>query len=44
MGYGATSADPVPTTNGSLTSAVYRGAGGTGLVFLYDLDLDLETE
>ena len=40
---GATSSDPAPSTSGSLLNTVYRGPGG-GLVFVYDVDFDNETQ
>jgi hypothetical protein len=41
---GGDTANPPPTTTGSLTSSVFRSTTGGGLVFVYDLDLDRETD
>lgn len=39
-----TVADPAPGTTGTLTSSVRRGTSGSGLVFVYDLRLEADTE
>jgi hypothetical protein len=40
---GADSADPAPTTTGSLTQSVFRNTTG-GLTFVYDMTVENETE
>jgi len=41
---GATSADPVPATSGKLDSTVFRNTTTGGLTFVYDVDVQNETD
>jgi hypothetical protein len=41
---GATTADPTPSTTGSLTQSVFRNTSSGGLTFVYDIDVQNEIE